>query len=337
MNAFDEKNNPTIEVIPWLFHEQQFVDSVLNSEEKIDVIIPLLHSNQLWIQNLKSYYREIPIGKLLIGDAGAIDGSIESLKDFPRVQIFDHKGVSTLGKSIALLIEQVESPLFVYLQSDVALPPGWLKLMKRDLSNFDWIGSPMHLCVLADYRNDFREHRPLAGAQLGRTSAFHGVSKEMDDDYIYRQEDFVFANYVQKNGFKVGNSAHTYHLHQLMRRKTKGEENNIQSIDIRVESSPLERARVDESQMKGMLKYTSPSYGLARKEVMSLVRITLNRDPKLILSYLDFARNNAPDWVVIIKRSVYRGILSILRSKIKSAIPLLRTSQIHVLVKSIFS
>ena len=273
----------------------------------------------------------------MVGDAGCIDGSIEILDEFPRVKVFDHKAVKTLGKSLALLIDEVRTPQFVYLQSDGALPPGWFNDMKKDLLKFDWIGSPMHLCVLADFRNDFRESRPLAGAQLGKTAAFDGLSNAIEDDYVYRQEDFVFSNYVIQKGFKVGNSDSTYHLHQFMRRKTLGEENVIQSIDVKINSSDEEKKRVDQTQMQGMLKYTSPNYPLARNEVKNLIRHTWSNNPKLIVTYLDFAKEFSPEWVPILKRAAVRAAASALKSKIKNTFPIIKISQIQFLIKLIFS
>jgi len=336
-DPFNLENNPTSAVIPWLFEERPFFDLGSDSQSRIDVIVPLLHSNFLWEQNLKSFYREIPIGKLIVGDAGCIDGSLEVLEKFPRVEIMDHKEISTLGKSLALMIKKVSTEEFVYLQSDVALPPGWLAIMREGLLENDWIGSPMHLCVLADYRNDFRAIRPLAGAQLGKVAAFSGFEEYIEDDFVYRQEDFVLANYVLKNGYKVGNSSETYHLHQFMRRFTKGEENNIQSINVEITSSALEKKRVSDTQMKGMLKYTSPSYELARNEVINIIESAIVSNPSAVLTYLAFAKKDAPEWVAIIKNSAVRGVIKVIYWRLKSLKDVVRFREIQLIVKLIFS
>jgi hypothetical protein len=324
-------------VIPWLFDNRQFFDLGSHSSEQIDVIIPLLHSNHLWEQNLKTYYREIPIGKLIVGNAGCIDGSLEALRNFPRVEILDHRKIATLGKSLALMIKEVTTAEFAYLQSDVALPPGWLSRMREDLLKYEWVGSPMHLCVLADYRNDFRTVRPLAGAQLGKAAAFSGFNEYIDDDFVYRQEDFVLANFVIEKGFKVGNSSQTYHLHQFMRRVTTGEENNIKSINVEVSSSATEMKRVTESQMKGMLKYTSPSYELAKNEVINIVRHTLSSNPKLLITFLAFAKSDAPQWVPVLKKSAVREWIKVRYLGTRSLLSAFGFRKIQLLVKIIFS
>jgi hypothetical protein len=40
-------------------------------DQGVTVIIPIVHTNELWEENLKSIYREIPTAQLLIGDGGA--------------------------------------------------------------------------------------------------------------------------------------------------------------------------------------------------------------------------------------------------------------------------
>jgi hypothetical protein len=336
INPFDSESDPSSGVITWLFENHPFFDLGSDSSEQIDVIIPLLHSNQLWEQNLKTYYREIPIGKLIVGDAGCIDGSLEVLKNFPRVEILDHRKIATLGKSLALMIKEVTTPEFAYLQSDVALPPGWLSRMREDLLKYQWVGSPMHLCVLADYRNDFRAVRPLAGAQLGKAAAFSGFEEYIDDDYVYRQEDFVLANFVIEKGFKVGNSSQTYHLHQFMHRITTGEENKIKSINVEVSSSASEMRRVTESQMKGMLKYTSPSYDLAKNEVIRIVRHTLASNPNLLITFLAFAKSDAPQWVSVLKKSAVRESITVLYVGTKTLLSALGFRKIQLLLRIIF-
>jgi len=74
------------------YTEEPFFDRYEGMEgSAIDIIIPVIHTNELWEVNLLSFYREIPIHKLLIGDGGCIDDSISIAEKFPRVQIFDHR------------------------------------------------------------------------------------------------------------------------------------------------------------------------------------------------------------------------------------------------------
>ena len=244
-------------LIRTLFQVNEFFDLAHSHQnvETIDVIVPVLHSNDLWRENLTSFYREIPINRLIIGDAGCIDDTIAVVREFPRVDVVDHKEISTLGSSIADLIGRVVTPKFAYLQSDVYLPPGWFAAMEKEGQKFAWVGSPMQVVTMLDYRLDYSGRRPLAGAQLGDTSVFSDLGKFIDDDYVYRQEDFVLEEFVKHRGFKTGNSLDTFHYHQVMRRKTLGMQMNVQGISINLGESTQEKNRVSNTQLFGLIKY----------------------------------------------------------------------------------
>jgi hypothetical protein len=287
-----------------LFADRPFVDRFIEEipgDEPIDVIVPLLHSTDLWRENLKSYYQEIPISRLLIGDAGAIDGSPEIALEFPRVEVIDHTHLSTLGASIADLISRVETEIFIYLQSDVFLPNGWLSPMKHGLLKADWVGCPMEIVVLMNYSLDYTGRRPLAGSQMGRTRAFNGVASKIDDDFVYRNEDFVFASLVRENGCTVGSVYDTYHFHQVMRRVTSGEALDVRSIQINVDRDPAEELRVNKSQAFGLIKYCSPSDSEAKKELRGAVNAGLQSSAFTRKELIDFAKSQNPLWLDDIK------------------------------------
>ena len=224
----------------------------------VDVIIPLLHATPFWKQNLHSYYREIPIRRLIIGDAGAIDGSPEMAATFPRIQLLDHKKVKSLGRSIALLISEVKTDYFIYLQSDIFLPPGWFDIMSANQNKYDWFGCPESpLIVLSAPINDQSGKRPLAGSQFGKTSVFQGVADYVQDDYGYRQEDFIFEEYALKQGGSVGGVFETFSVHQITERVTTGKQLKVSSVTVTLDSED-DDSRVLDTQLLGFIKYCDP-------------------------------------------------------------------------------
>ena len=239
------------------YTEQPFVDRFKQNPEKcVDVIIPIIHTNELWETNLYSFYREIPIHKLLIGDAGCIDNSISIVQKFPRVQILDHRSYKSLGYSIRKLIEAVEREWFVYLHSDVYLPSGWFDAMYLHQVEYDWFGCPMEHTIMVEYDVDYGE-RPWAGSQMGRKHAFGSGLNRIEDDYVYRQEDFVFADIVKKEGFKEGKVTDTFHYHQTMRKATPWSR-KVKKVQIDLEMSHEEEVRAAMMQVKGFIKYLDP-------------------------------------------------------------------------------
>jgi len=87
-----------ISIFEEFYSEESFVDRLKEKgEDGVDVIIPLLNTNELWKRNLYSFYREIPINRLLIGDGGCTDDSIEIALKFPRAKIFKQEHLGALG------------------------------------------------------------------------------------------------------------------------------------------------------------------------------------------------------------------------------------------------
>ncbi len=237
---------------------QKFIDRFeINKADAIDVIIPVYHTNELWRANLISIYREVPVRRLLISDGGVIDDSIEIVKEFPRSEIFNHRNYKSLGKCIAELIKEVTSEWFIYLHSDVYLPSGWFDKMVRYQDTYDWYGCPMNITVLTEYRLH-EPLRPYAGSQIGRKAAFESGIQRIDDDYVYRQEDFVFNRIVEDAGYKTGKVEDIFHYHQIMYRKSNGYDLNIKRVNVISDTKESEKRRMNETQIKGIVKYLNP-------------------------------------------------------------------------------
>lgn len=265
------------------YSHEQFLDRfIANPDEGVDVIIPIIHTNELWESNLTSFYREIPIKRLLIGDGGCIDNSLEIARKFPRVVIYDHKNYTSLGYSIRKLIEAVETKWFIYLHSDVFLPDGWFDIMKKHEGEYDWFGCPMRLTIMADYM--LVDHtRPYAGSQMGRKAAFEKGLERIDDDYVYRQEDFVFSDLIKKKGFKEGRIEDTFHYHQVMHKPSKWGR-TITNVSVEVDIKRDEELRTHMTQAKGVIKYLDPT-----PDMIALVKTHL-------IKWMDIEEINWPEF-----------------------------------------
>ena len=292
-------------------------------EEGVDVIIPIVHTNELWENNLHSIYSEIPVKRLLISDGGCIDNSIEIVNKFPRVEIFDHKEYKTLGYCLRELILKVESEWFVYLHSDVYLPVGWYETMQKYKTEYDWFGCPQQITVMAEYLNRDKMHgevRPYAGSQIGKKEAFLNYIENIDDDFVYRQEDFVLANIVEKAGYKQGFVEDTFHYHQVMH-KDSPFSRKIKSVKVDVEWSEAERIRAATMQLKGVVKYLEPRPSLI-KEVETNIQILKKYNSFKKDEFVKWAKEVNPVWNG--KINFFRIFIYQLRYKIKNIISLIR-------------
>jgi hypothetical protein len=280
------------------YSDQKFIDRFeTDSEGAIDVIIPVYHTNELWYINLVSIFREIPVRRLLISDGGVIDDSIDIVSKFPRVEVYNHRQYKSLGKCIAELIAEVTSEWFIYLHSDVYLPKGWFDKMVVHKSSYDWYGCPMNITVLTEYRLD-EPLRPYAGSQIGRKAAFEKGIGKIDDDYVYRQEDFVFNRIVEEAGYKTGKVEDTFHYHQIMYRKSSGYDLNIKKIQIISDTKDSEVKRIHETQIKGIVKYLDPIEPFIIKNFNDITMLMmLNRE----LDYKGFRnwiKATNPNWLM---------------------------------------
>lgn len=300
------------------YSDEPFTDRYASDPSgAVDVIIPVIHSNELWDANLRSIYREIPVARLLIGDGGCVDHTIPTVTKYPRVTVIDHREVKTIGYSERLLIEAVQTDWFIHLHSDVFLPDGWFDAMRKHQSHYDYFGCLERDTVLVEYDGDYGD-RPWAGAQFGRTQAFIEGLKVVDDDYIYRQGDYLYRRMIEERGFKEGFVRDTFHYHQAMYRKSAWQR-NVKSVRIDVEASPGEEVRTAETMAKGVVKYFEPPF------MLDAVVLHVDRLEELgVLSWSEFERWVAatkPEWTVPLARRrrrarMKRALRKILRGRL---------------------
>jgi hypothetical protein len=277
------------------YGEHQFTDRLIQtSEEGVEVIIPVFHTNELWRINLISIFREIPVKRLLISDGGCIDDSIEVVKQFPRVEIYNHRHFKSLGKCIAELIKNVESEWFIYLHSDVYLPKGWYDQMIKYQDRYDWYGCPMNITALINYRLE-EPLRPYAGSQMGRKAAFKDVDR-IDDDYVYRQEDFVFNRIVEDAGYTTGKVEDTFHYHQLMFRKSAGFDVNVKKLNLVTHNNEWEVQRALDMQIRGIVKYLDPKEPYMIMDFNSKVFELVYADTSKLKELKNWIRETNPKW-----------------------------------------
>ena len=219
--------------------------------DAVDVIMPILTINKFFYSNLIAIYAEIPVNRLIIGDAGVSPSLHYTLKEFPRVKIVDQTEFKTLGYSLRRLIEMVQTEWFVYLHCDVLLPAGWFDTMKKHQGQYDWFECDHYKTILLNYPDEWQnqQERPYSGSQMGRRKAFLPFLYRLKDDYVYRNEDLVFRDILERAGGRYGKVHDTYHYHQV----TDNAEANI----VPIRSDEWMKKTYD-MQARGIIKYTCP-------------------------------------------------------------------------------
>jgi len=185
-----------------------------------DVVIPLKSTNSLVVENLKEISRCSEVGRILIGDAGVDVHLIEEIRGINKIEVINQADIYSQGSCIIDLIRRVSTDYFVYLHGDVTLPENWFRVMAENLgsSKLAECGRVYQYSIRHEERHFQREYpssRPLSGSQMGDTKFFLECTEHVDDDFLFRNEDLVFADLVDKNGgdYKIINQTH--HFHQI--------------------------------------------------------------------------------------------------------------------------
>lgn len=285
------------------YSKEEFVDRTeLQKEEPIDVIIPLINTNELFEKNLYSFYREIPINRLIIGDGGCTDNSIEIVKKFPRIIISEQSKYKSLGYCIKELIGQVETEWFVYLHADVYLPENWYDEMKKHQKDYDWFECYRKITTLVELwlENKHKKERAYSGSQMGRTDAFKNILAKIDDDYLYRNEDIIFHELILHEGYKYGRISNTFHYHQIMNRRGD-KEPKFKKVVVEKELDRDWEIKMLRMQARGIIKYLQPKPYL----VNNINNITIKLDNLKAFDWTEFkqwVKETNPIWLKYIRK-----------------------------------
>lgn len=296
----------SVNIFKKYFAEDEFVDRYESRrKEAVDVIIPLIDTNELWEKNLHSFYREIPINRLLIGDGGCTDNSIEIAGKYPRSVILDQSAYHSQGYCIKELMENVQTKWFIYLHADVYLPDGWYDEMKKHQDEYDWYECYRRMTILFEYSAESQNtaKRPFSGSQMGRTEAFKNILPKIDDDYLQRNEDIIFGGLIEAEGFKYGRVADTYHYHQLMNKRGE-KEPKLKKIAIEKESDTAWEIKISEMQIKGIIKYLPPKKYLI-KGVNGHIAILLRHKALDWSEFKEWVKRTNPAWLDKINKKTY--------------------------------
>ena len=271
------------------YKEEKFIDRKNSSDkEAIDVIIPIINTNELFENNLNSIYREIPVNRLIIGNGGSTDDSLKILKKFPRVEIIDQTKNETLGYCIAELISLVETDWFIYLHSDVYIPENWYEEMKKNQNKYDWFESDNRITTLINYDAGIKyTKRPYSGGQMGKKDIFKRIIPKINDDYLYRNEDLIFKELIEQEGFKYGRVLETHYYHQVMNKKGENEP-EFEKVDLIWFRDKQWKIDTFLKQVKGIIKYSRP-----KPYLITEVNIPL----KILIKYNALNIDEFKEWV----------------------------------------
>jgi len=257
------------------YSKERFIDRFKKeTKDSVDVIIPIMNTNELWKINLYSFYREIPINRLIIGDGGCTDDSIKIARRFPRIKVIKQARRKSLGYCIKELIKNVKTGWFVYLHADVYLPSGWFDAMKKYQGKYDWYECCRKMTTMVELWHDAQNKgkRPLSGSQMGRTAAFKEILPIIDDDYLQRNEDLIFAGLIKNKGFKYARIHDTFHYHQIMNKRGQLEP-KFSRVLIEKEQDNAWVGKMKDMEARAIVKYLDPNPFLVQTLNLELFKV----------------------------------------------------------------
>ena len=129
--------------------------------------------------------------------------------------------------------------------------------MRQYRDQYDWYECRQRITVLIEHDLNDYANRALSGSQMGRRRAFDGILGKIDDDFLYRNEDIIFAGLLHANGKKYGRVEETFHYHQIMYKQSAWGR-KVKSISFALELDRKEEVRAAMTQVKGLIKYLAP-------------------------------------------------------------------------------
>jgi glycosyltransferase involved in cell wall biosynthesis len=177
---------------------------------------------------LDSIYKNMPISRLIVVDAGSVDGTVELLGSYPNVKIiFDEKGNRATSRQKG--IDEVKTEWFAFIDSDVILCENWFDHVKPYLSR-DRVGAVWGAALqrstsdMARYRSMGRlygkdelwiavkagRRRGLTHDTIIRTKAIEGIRIPSD---LHVLEDHYIRQYVERKGYEWISAPKPYCFH----------------------------------------------------------------------------------------------------------------------------
>jgi len=182
--------------------------------EPVDVLMLTLDADIYLEKCLDSIYREIPVNRVIVLDGGSKDKTVEIIGKYPRVELHIRPDIRTTGKGVEFLFSRVTTPWVAMIDADMELMPGWYDEMARYKDKYDYFESRriMHYEFYRDVPESIdMSKRSAAWGQLGKIDCLKGY--HVDDDYMWRHTDELLRQIVEKNGYRFGKVATTYHYH----------------------------------------------------------------------------------------------------------------------------
>ena len=172
---------------------------------KVDVLVVTYNSARTLDRCLECIQKYVPVNRLLVGDGGSNDATIEIAKKH-NAEIYQFKGIENkIGRIRYKLAEKAETSWILYVDSDVYLYPNfWKEISKWAIEGVGMIMAA-HDTQIRSLRRYFEwRNRRFGFVTFSNTLVPRNEVLEVRDLLnIHVAEDATYARYVQKKGLKI--------------------------------------------------------------------------------------------------------------------------------------
>jgi hypothetical protein len=274
-----------------------------------DVVIPLKSTNSEIVNNIKLLSDNPSVSKVLVGDAGIDSDILNEINKITNVVLIDQKHLTSQGTCIIDLIKNVSTEYFAYLHGDVTIPENWFQIMADNMgySKFAECGRVYDYSIKHKEENITRvypQSRPLSGSQFGEKSFFLEAVKDIEDDYLYRNEDLIIADLIDKQGgnYKIINETH--HIHQIGYSRKNENIDGLTTVSVlNVPSNSNKDMYLFECQIRGIIKYCKPEKRYLINNVMYVVAVLKHFNKVEIIEDILNDKKTSFKWKMYIKFS----------------------------------
>jgi hypothetical protein len=298
------------------------------SLKDIDFICPCHFVDWFFFEeNVKSWIEELPAKRVIVGCNNPNEQYFENIKkfllQFDKVEFIDQRGMKTLGMQIVDLMKRCDTEWFIYCHADARVTRHSFLVLEAEIDTKDEndnrpVGIIESERVSYDYKltKDYPRvyshyhyrDRSFSGYQLIRKEAIKNILDKIEDDYVYRNEDFIFQNVCENNGFRYVKSW-GMHIHTSSSVNHQWTPQGKETGDA--------RAITFDMQIKGLVKYCIPTEITKiawRDGFGQCIREGLFETTKDLLEFIEgFVRKENPEWENVINEIFFDLIKGVYR------------------------
>jgi hypothetical protein len=229
--------------------------------KKIDIIIPVKSTNSRFVNNLSELVRYDWVRAVILGDSGMDQEIVNQVERLPKVVVIDQQSIYSQGKCIIELAKLTEGKHFAYFHGDVTVPENWLDIMLSEIRDSAILECKRNYEYQITFtreedKQNLQTRRPLSGTQLIDRNAFIDSTEVVQDDFLFRNEDLIFASLIEQSGYQYQKTDRTYHNHQIGYNRSNENINSTQEFSMRSIPIPSDLT-IYRHQLSGLIKYSA--------------------------------------------------------------------------------